>query len=415
MRTATRRRSDNSAPYGVALVVTLALLSAMGPFGIDMYLPAFPRMAEDLAAPASTIQLTLTTFLVGMAVGQLTIGPLSDRFGRRGPLLIGASVCLVATLLCAWAPTAEVLIVLRFVQGFCGAAGVVLSRAIVADRARGPAAARLFGVMMTITSLAPVLAPLAGAAVFAAADWRGIFLALGAATALMLVAAYFFAPESLGVDQRLGGGTRDLAGNLRTVLGDRRYLGYTLTLAFASMALFCYISASPFVLQNVVGLSPTAFSLTFAGASIGLACTSALSARLTSVIAPRRLLCGGVLGLTGLSLLLLLTVTVAGVPTWPTIVLIVVTVASLGFVIGNATALAIAQVRHAAGTGSAVLGAAQFLLGACASPLVGLGGDHDAVPMGLTLFAAAVLASAALFRLTRERRGETPLSPVAGA
>lgn len=389
------------------LIAVLALLSAVTPLSIDMYLSAFPTMAAEFGTSAPMIQLTLTALLIGLAVGQLVIGPLSDRYGRRTPLLIGTLVCLAASLLCVVSPSVEVLIALRFVQGFAGAAGVVISRAVVADRAAGAEAARLFAVLMVIGALAPVLAPVLGGFIVADFGWRVVFAVLAALNAVMLLGAVFFIPESLPRDRRRPGGLAALRSSTATVLSNRRFVGYALALAFVFTALFSYISASPFVLQNIIGLSPRAYSLTFGGCAVVMAVMSALSARLVVRIAPRRLMLGGMTAMVIVTGSLLLTVTVGGVAPLPTIALMAGFMACMGFVVANAMALATAEVRYAAGTGSAVLGFLQYALGAGASPLVGLAGEHSALPMGIAMFAAAVLAAAALLALTRGHRPES--------
>lgn len=388
------------------LIAVLALLSAVPPLSIDMYLSAFPAMATEFGTSAPMIQLTLTALLIGLAVGQLVIGPLSDRYGRRTPLLVGTVICLLASVLCIISPSVEVLIALRFVQGFAGAAGVVISRAIVADRTEGVEAARLFGVLMVIGALAPVLAPVLGGFIVADFGWRAVFIALAALNALMVLGVVFFTQESLPRDRRRPGGLTALWSSAGTVLSNRRFVGYALALAFVFTALFSYISASPFVLQNIVGLSPRWYSLTFGGCAVVMAAMSWLSARLVVRIAPRRLMLGGITAMVIVTGLLLLTVTAGGVAPLPTIALMAGFAASMGLVVGNAMALATAEVRYAAGTGSAVLGFLQYALGAGASPLVGLAGERSAVPMGIAMFAAAVLAAAAI-AFTRNGRSET--------
>ncbi len=220
-----------------------------------MYLPAFPEMAGDLGASASGIQLTLTACLVGLGFGQLFIGPLSDAVGRRRPLLIGSAVCLVASVVCALAPNVEVLAVGRFVQGLSGAAGVVLARAIISDTARGAVAAKLLGVLMIINVIAPVVAPLSGGAIIATLGWRAVFWVLAGLTLLMLLGTMLWAKESLPPSKRIRGGFKATLVGVRKTLGNRNYVGYLLTFCFTFAALFAYIAASPFVMQNVMGLS----------------------------------------------------------------------------------------------------------------------------------------------------------------
>ncbi len=391
---------ESSAP-SMALIAVLALLNAVTPFAIDMYLSAFPRMATDLDTPATSIQLTLTTFLVGLAVGQLLIGSLSDRYGRRKPLLIGTAACLVASILCAFAPTIEILIVLRFIQGVGGAAGVVIARAVIADRAHGSQAARLFAVMMLIGVLAPLTAPMIGGAIVTYLGWRAVFGALALLCLLMLLGVLFAVEESLPVELRRPGGLKALASSTRSVLTNRYYIGYTLVMAFTAAAMFGYISASPFVLQNIMGLSPGHYSLTFGACSLTVGAGTAAAARLVKSHSPRQVLTGGVAAMVVVSALLLIAVTVGGVPHWPTVALMACFMGCMGFIYSNAAMLATTEVRHAAGTGSAVLGFLQYGTGALAAPLVGLAGQHSAAPMGWTMFGAARGAAAALFLLTR--------------
>lgn len=398
---AFRFASPATTSPSVPLIIVLALLTAVTPFSVDMYMSAFPGMAAEFGTSASMVQLTLTTFLIGLAVGQLFIGQLSDRLGRRAPLLIGVIACLVASLLCALSPSIEVLIALRFVQGFAGAAGVVIARAIITDRTHGTQAAQLYSVMMVIGVLAPILAPVLGGQVVAGLGWRAVFVALAGLNLVMLLGAVFLAGESLPVADRRPAGLKAFVGSAVSVLGNRRFLGYTLSLGFASAALFSYISASPFVLQNIIGMSPRAYSLTFGGCALAVAASGVVSARLVRTVSPRKLLFGGVSAMVIVTLLMLLDVTVGGALPWATIALMACFMATLGFTFANATTLAIGEVRYAAGTGSAVLGFVQYGLGAVVSPLVGLAGEHSAVPMGAVMFGCAALAATALLVLTR--------------
>lgn len=405
----------NTTKSPASLLAILALLSAIAPFAIDMYLPAFPQMMTDLDTSAASVQLTLTTFMLGLAVGQLVIGPLSDQFGRRRPLMLGTVVCLVASALCALAPTIEWLIAMRFVQGFSGAAGVVLARAIITDIARGVRAAKMFALMMTVGGIAPVLAPLVGSGVVHGFGWRGVFWVLAGLNLLMIVGAILLVKESLPPERRSPGGLQVLVSNAGQVLRNRHYLGFTLTFAFSMTAMFAYIAASPFVLQNMIGLGTTSYSLVFAANALGLTATSVVSARLVSRVGPIPLTSIGVGILLAGSTGMLLVITLADTPAIPTLVLLFVTISSLGFILGNATALATAQVTRYAGTGSALLGALQFTLAAIASPLVGIAGEQSAVPMAVAMVTAAAIAVLLLGTLTRgasmqpaEDRPKTP-------
>jgi DHA1 family bicyclomycin/chloramphenicol resistance-like MFS transporter len=336
-----------------------------------MYLSAFPAMADELDATASAVQLTLTAFLIGLATGQLFLGQLSDRLGRRTPLLVGVVVCLIVSLLCALSPTIQILIGLRFVQGFAGAAGVVIARAIVADRAEGAQAARLFSVMMVMGVLAPVLAPMLGGQVVAAFGWRAVFVFIAALNLFMLIGTLVWVPESLPTANRRPSGLKAFAQSVRSGLGNRRFLGYTGTLACTAAAMFGYISASPFVLQNILGLSPRAYSLTFGSCALAVAVSGTVSARLARRIPTRRLLAGGISAMVLITALMLLNVTVLGVLPWLTITLMACFMATIGF---------IHRQRHHAGAGRGAarrghrLGGAGLPAvrhGALGSPLVG--------------------------------------------
>ncbi|MET9859517.1 multidrug effflux MFS transporter [Streptomyces smyrnaeus] len=385
------------------LTATLALLSFVLPLATDMYLPAFPTMAAELDTDASGVQLTLTSFLSGTALGQLVLGPLSDRHGRRMPILLGTATCAAATALCALAPHLGALIVLRFITGFSGAAGLVVARAVISDIAAGPVAAKLFGTLMALGGIAPIVAPLAGGAlVNSAGGWRGVFWVLAVASLLMFLAALFFVPESLPPQRRQPGGVSATLRAARSVLGDRGYLGHTLAFTFASGALFCYISGSAFLLQNVLGLTVGEASVAFSLGAVTATLSTAVNTKLVGRYRP------GLLLRIGLAMMLLATsaallVTLMGQLTRVLgLGLTGIAFVGLGQVFGTATALALERVPHAAGTGSAVLGTLQSIVGAVASPLVGLGGAHTAVPLFAGMAGCSLIAVLALLLTRRD-------------
>ncbi|WP_442973016.1 multidrug effflux MFS transporter [Rhodococcus sp. NBC_00294] len=382
--------STAARPVASGVIAMLALLAAVAPLSIDMYLPAFPRMAEEFGVSATAIQLTLTTFLVGLAIGNLVIGPLSDRFGRRPLLLVGTFVSIIATILCAWSPTVEWLTVFRFFQGFTGAAGVVLSRAVISDRARGAAAAKLFSLLVLVNGVAPVIAPLLGGAVIGLTGWRGVFWVLAGVSVLMFVGVLALLPESHPAELRSTGGLSTMIADAREVMSNKRFLGYAGAFAFGFGVMFAYISASPFVLQEVHGLSTTWYSIAFTANALGIVVTSGANAKLVDRVRPEALLRIGLVSMVAFSALLVVDA-VVGPYLWAALVLLWFAVASLGLVIANATTLALGEARRAAGTGSAVMGAAQFGLAAVISPLVGLGGEGTAVPMAVTMLVSAII------------------------
>ncbi|MDN5913896.1 MAG: multidrug effflux MFS transporter [Pseudonocardia sp.] len=397
----TPRSPVAANPVPAILIAVLAHLTAVAPLATDMYLSAFPEMAADLGTSATGIQLTLTAFLIGLGLGQLFIGSLSDSIGRRRPLLIGSLACLVAGVACALAPNVELLALARFAQGLSGAAGVVLARAMISDTSRGAAAAKLLGVMMIISVIAPVVAPLSGGAIVANIGWRAVFWVLAALTLIMFAGAAVFTKESLPVSARTRGGVRATITGARAILSNRNYVGYLLTFCFAFAALFAYISASPFVIQNVMGLSAGVYSIVFGLNALVIVITSSVAAALAGRVSYRAMILAG-LAAAALATAGLLVAVFNGVPTLPTLVLFALFQGSLGFIFSNATTLALEEAEAYAGTGSAFLGFLQFTLAALVSPLVGLGGESTAIPMGLAMIISIVLAVLAFAILTRK-------------
>jgi DHA1 family bicyclomycin/chloramphenicol resistance-like MFS transporter len=366
------------------VVLILGALSAFGPLSIDMYLPGLPGLGRDLDAPAWAVQLTLTACLSGLALGQILAGPLSDRFGRRGPLLVGVAAYAVASLLCAVAPSIAVLVVLRFAQGLAGAAGIVIARAIVRDMHSGVAAARFFSLLMLVNGLAPILAPVIGGQVLTVTTWRGVFVVLSAIGALLVVAAATGLRETLPAERRHPGGIGATLLTFGRLLGDRTFVGHALACGLSFGAMFAYISGSPFVIQDIYGASPQLFSVMFAGNALGLVAASQCNRALLLRFEPLAIM-RAALSLQALAAVALLAVVAAGTGVWGIVPLLFVVVASLGLVLPNATALALADHPRVAGSASGLLGVLQFIVGAAAAPLVGVGGTDTALPMALTI------------------------------
>ncbi|MCE4265700.1 multidrug effflux MFS transporter [Rhodococcus globerulus] len=385
------------------MLCILALISAIAPLSTDMYLPGLPIMAESLDTSAASVQLTLTTFMAGLGIGQLIIGPISDGIGRRRLLLGAAAITTLASAACALAPNIEFLIGARLIQGLSGGAAIVLARACIADRARGNGAAKLFSIMMIIGGVAPVVAPLLGGVLLGPVGWRGIFWVLTAAGAVMVAGVLTLVPETLPPERRHGGGLKALVANLGYVTGNRRYLGYALAFIFGFGALFSYIAASPFVVQNVLGLTPSQFSMVFAVNAVGMVAAATITARLLGRLSARTLLNFGVALLTISGAVLFCTAALFN-STNPAALLIplFVSVSSIGFIMGNATALAQGEVTAAAGTGSALMGAGQFGLAAAVSPLVGIAGPDTAVPMAIAIPTFGLLAGLSLALFARK-------------
>jgi DHA1 family bicyclomycin/chloramphenicol resistance-like MFS transporter len=372
------------------LVVILGALSAFGPLSMDMYLPGLPSLSRQLHASASAGQLTLTGCMLGLALGQLVAGPVSDSLGRRRPLLSGVAAYAAASLACAFAPSIPALIALRFIQGLAGGVGVVIARAIVRDVFGGVTAARMFATLMIVTGTAPVFAPLIGGQVLEITSWRGIFVVLAAIGLPLLLVTASRLPETLPPEARHGGG---LAATMRTfgrLMSDRRFAPHALSFSLSFGAMFAYIAGSSFVLEDVFGASPQAFSLVFAVNSAGLIAMSQVGSRLVGRRGPATLARYG-LCLVALASLCTLLVTA----THGALALLLVSLFALlcgnGFVLPNGVAAAMGD-QTALGSASALLGLGQFGVGAAVAPLVGLAGSHDALPMGIVIAACGISA-----------------------
>ena len=395
------------------LGLIIGALTALAPLSIDLYLPALPELTRDFHASASEGQLTLTACLVGLSLGQMVAGPLSDRLGRRLPLLVGLAAYSAASLACAFAQAMWVLIALRLVQGLAGAAGIVIARAIVRDLRSGAAAARVFSYLMLVAGLAPILAPILGAQLLRATSWRGLFVTLAIVGAAMLLAVAVGLDETLPASRRRSGGSYQTARTFAGLLHDRIFLGYALTNGFAFGTLFAYIAGSPFVIQDLYGQSPQVFGGVFALNAVGLVVCGQINGVLVGRVAPVRLLGFGVTVLIAAGLALVAVVLVGGTGLAGILPCLFAVVASLGFVFPNATALALTEYPHVAGSASALLGVLQFLFGAAVAPLAGAAGSDSAVPMAMmiaTLGAGSVGALALSRRARMERQLETARS-----
>ncbi|MFC2518532.1 MAG: multidrug effflux MFS transporter [Corynebacterium matruchotii] len=347
-----------------SLLAGLALLSAAGPFSIDMYLPGLPQLGRDLAT--TNAQLTLSGFMIGMATGQLIIGVLSDTFGRKRFIVSGAALALITSLLCAIAPNIGILIAARFLQGLGSGACVVLARSVIPDITSGVTAAKAFSWMGIISGIAPAAAPVLGSLLVSSLGWRGIFYVLAGIAAAQLLVALFVIPE-----------TRPPA--------DRTPLSF----GFASM--FAYISASSFVMQEIMGFSPQIFALVFGTNALGLMVGGALNTRLLDRFPAAAILKIALIIMT-VAATIVLVCALTGLPRIPFFLALFFAVMPLSLVMGNATALAVAAVRTRAGSASSVMGFGQFLLAGLVSPLVGMVGGSQAVGMGVCMVGAAVVA-----------------------
>jgi DHA1 family bicyclomycin/chloramphenicol resistance-like MFS transporter len=384
----------------------LGALSMFAPLSTDMYLPALPSMAHDLSASAAAVALTLTASLVGLGAGQLLAGPLSDELGRRRPVLVGLAVYTVSSALCAVAPDVWTLCGLRLVQGAAGAAGIVIARAVVRDLYSGVEAARFFARLMVVIGLAPILAPIIGGQLLHVTDWRGVFLVLAGIGAVLGVVSWRVLAETLPLSARQRGGLRNMLRMLGILIRDRRFMGLTLCFGLFFGAVFAYIAGSPFILEDIFGLSPQIFGLLFAINAVGLVVTSQVSARVVGRVGPRRLLTVGIAAGAASGVGFLLAVLAHGglATVLPCFFVLLSGFALVG---PNVTALALAPYPHVAGSASALIGLMQFGIGAAVAPLVGVAGTHSAVPTA-TVIAAMVLAAIVVLGVSTWRDPEPP-------
>src|SRR6266700_2972115 len=372
------------SPRRAQLVFILGALSAFGLLSIDMYLPALPSLSRDLGTGTSQTQLTLSACLLGLAVGQAIAGPMSDSLGRRRPLLGGLVAYALASPLCVVAPLVFVLVALRFVQGIAGAASIVIARAIVRNLHTGVAAARFFSLLMLVNGLAPIFAPILGGMLLRFTYWRGVFIVLAVIGTLLLLSAATSLGETLPPERRQSGGIRITLATFYRLLTNRSFIGYALPCGLAFAAMFAYISGSPFVLQTSYGISPQLFSVIFGTNAFGLVTAGLVNGRLVGRVPPRRFLAFG-LTATATGAVLLSVVTIGGIGLVGVLLPLFIVVSSLGFVLPNATALAMSDHPRTAGSASALIGVLQFAIGATAAPLVGVAGPRTILPMSIVI------------------------------
>ncbi|MFD8413710.1 multidrug effflux MFS transporter [Streptomyces sp. NPDC059650] len=397
--------SNDAAGRQTRFIVLLAALVALGPLSIDGYLPGLPDLAGDLRASAAATQLTITACLAGLAIGQLIAGPLSDTYGRRRPLLAGLALYTIASALCAVAPDVRTFVGLRLVQGIGGAFGIVIANAVVRDRTSGTRTARLFSALTLITGLAPVFAPVLGGQLLRVTAWPGIFVSLAVLGAVMLAASAAGLPET-----RFSASRQPLLAVVGQLLSDRVFTGYVLANGLVFAAMFAYISGSPFVLQEIHGLSPQQYSAVFAVNAAGLIAAAQISGRLVARAGARVLLLAGLLGATaGGTTVLSAVLTRAPLPVL--LIGLFVLVSSVGLVMPNAAAQALADHGEHAGSAAALLGFSQFMFGGALAPLAGAGGATDALPMGIIVAVLPALALLTLGVLTRSMPGERTRRP----
>lgn len=384
----------NNGPGRIALVI--GLLAVVGPFAIDMYLPALPRLSSDLDASAPETQFTLTAFFIGFGVSQLGYGPLSDQFGRKPPLYVGLAIFLAGTIGCALAPTISSLSAARLVQGVGAAAVMVVPRAIVRDLHTGTAATRLMATVMLVISVSPMLAPLAGSVLMTVASWRWIFGVLAVVGAVSLFVTRFVLPETLPPERRHAARGAELARGAGRLLRDPAFVGPTLIGSFIMASFFIFIASASFVYAGQFGLSPTGFSLAFALNAIGFLGASQMAASIGERFGIARTVLYAVAAFATVSAVLLALVLAGFGFLAVIIVMLFVGNAFLGLVMPTTMVMALDPHPDIAGLASSLGGTAQMVIGGVMIAVAGPFFDGTATPMvaAIALCGAAALGAA---------------------
>jgi DHA1 family bicyclomycin/chloramphenicol resistance-like MFS transporter len=397
------------APHGLSrtAIITLGLLSAFGPLSMDLYLPALPAIATDFRVPDSAVQWTLSTSLIGLGAGQLVFGPLSDRYGRRVPLLTSLVGFTLASVLCFVAPNLWFLILARLLQGFCGAGGVVLARATVRDRCPPEILAHVYSRLTLVFAVAPVLGPLIGSVLLQAVSWRGIFGFLTAVGVLLTILAMRALPESLPPERRHADGFAAMARAWHTLRQDRRFVGACVLLSIGGMGFFTYLALGSLVFQDELGLSPAMFALVYGMNSLALAVVGQLAARLVHRFALENIL-GLALTMMAIASCLLAVSMTAGWGLPGLLPPLVFAVAGIGALTPTGTAIAMSGHASHAGMAAALLGCLSCAVGAIPAPIASVTGTSGRA-MTMTMAVWAVLAVLAWVAFFGPRRVPRPV------
>ncbi|BBY14723.1 Bcr/CflA family drug resistance efflux transporter [Mycolicibacterium litorale] len=389
------------------MIVVLGALVALGPLTIDMYLPALPGIADELGVSSSIVQLTLTGTLAGLALGQLIVGPLSDSLGRRRPLMAGIVLHMLASLLCMFAPNIMLLGLARSLQGVGAAAATVVAIAVVGDLFAGNAAATVMSRLMLVLGVAPVLAPSLGAAVLLHASWHWVFAALVIVAGGLLLMAVLVLPETLPAAHRRPLQVRGIAVTYVSLVRDLRFLVLVVVAALGMSGLFAYVSGAAFVLQDRYGLDQQTFALVFGAGAVALIGTTQFNVVLLRRFSPQRIMVWALVAasLAGVVFVGLTVAEVGGLAGF--LVSVWLILAAMGLVLPNAPAVALSRHNEAAGTAAALLGAAQFGLGAAVAPLVGvLGNDEFALALVMTVGTVVALVALLAARVPQGREDD---------
>jgi MFS transporter, DHA1 family, multidrug resistance protein len=381
-----------SASPGIRFIVLLGLLDAFGPLGIDMYLPAFPHIEQGLRAQAGAMQLTLSLFLAGLAIGQLICGPISDRVGRRLPLLYGSAAFAVASVACAYARSIEALIAARFIMGLAGSTGMVVARAVVRDTFEESDSSRIYSMLMLVIGIAPIISPSVGGWLLQLGGWGSIFWALAGFACVCGAAVAIDLPETLPVERRNRDSITTVFRRYGALLVDLRYMGYAAPVSLALGLIFAYVASSPSLFMQYYKLSPTAFSLLFASNAVGLIGAAQVNRWLTRHYDTHAILRAASI-VNALAALMLPVLACTGIGGFPAIFAdLFLCLMTVGLILPNATAAVMAPYPHQAGVASALLGMLQFSVGAATGALVGLFHDGTGRPMAFTMASCAAIS-----------------------
>ena len=370
-----------------SLLLILGGLSALAPFSIDMYLPAFPAIAAGLNTDISQVAFSLTSYFLGISVGQLFYGPITDKYGRKKPLLFGLSVFFIASIGCAFSPTIDALIYMRVIMALGGCVGMVVSRAVVRDVFPVSETAKIFSTLMLIVGVAPILAPTVGSWVMTVSTWRTIFHVLAALGLILILAVYFYLPESGSINNKAPLKVRTIIHDYKVVFSERTFLYFALASSIAMGGMFAYVSGASFVFMTYFGLNEAGFGLVFSANAIGFTLGSQLNRLLLNRYTSLQIITGASIVLAVVSSLMLIFFNLGLITLTVMVGLLIAFLFSLGLLVPNATAMALAPFKKTAGSASALIGFVQMVCGASLSALVGALHDDSLFPMivGMTL------------------------------
>lgn len=386
----------------IGLALLLGVFSTLGPFTIDMYLPAFPEIAAMFNTNASLVQFSLTACLLGLGVGQLVVLRISDAHGRRKPLLISMAAFIICSLACAYSPSIGMLILFRFTQGFAASAGIVISRAIARDLYSGHELTKFFSLLLLVGNLGPLAAPIAGSGVLTFTSWPGVFISLAILGVFLYIMTQWRLKETNPPEKRVAPNFKLQLRGYGTMLRDRKFVGYMLAQGIMTAGVFAYVAGTPFIYQNIYGVSPTVFSILFASNGISLIIGSQIVGRMSHRIPEQTLLLSG-LWLALISSVVVVAVTMTQGPLFALVIPLFFFVCSIGITSTAAFPLAMESQSKMAGSAAALLGVVPFVLGALVAPIVGIAGEDTAVPLGLTLLGTSIVAVVTYFLLVAKK------------